>query len=396
MRNIIVISSLVDSTIREGQLDTEFLLFRTIDELAQYIEQTPVRADSLFFTKETIPHTNTALNFLSGMLVNPFLKVDSVVYITEKGSSEIPSVNYIVAEKGFNNWEIIEGYLTREYISGIVNGSLRQDTFGGKRKAVYRVPRAAYVQDRIKDRNSLNDKYEDDESYLKDVPPVNIPEQSLVDKAVVCEIKHIVGSDSEERTAFCFLIAQYLAFSGKTLIIEKDTEYHRLTEFVTKSGVQCLQIPISEFLASPNETIEKIRRSESSLICILAFERLKYSYPFISNVLYNNLASDISYFISEDDFTEAPIMQKYTVVIPSNIIGVLSTCEKLDGNYLHLCKFVGVNFQSLPETRIVNGTSLAKILSDVLEMYIEHSPILTVSSLKLGGSSYDLRSIIGG
>ena len=50
-RTIIVVSALVDATIREGQADTTFILKHTMEELAEHIESTPVRADYLYFTQ---------------------------------------------------------------------------------------------------------------------------------------------------------------------------------------------------------------------------------------------------------------------------------------------------------------------------------------------------------
>ena len=37
-RTIIVVSALVDATIREGQMDTTFILKHTMEELAEHIE----------------------------------------------------------------------------------------------------------------------------------------------------------------------------------------------------------------------------------------------------------------------------------------------------------------------------------------------------------------------
>lgn len=108
-RTIIVVSALVDATIREGQTDTTFILKHTMEELAEHIESTPVRADYLYFTQETIPHTNTTLNYLVKMLENPFLKVDKVCYITEKGAKELPSIHYIVEEKGLTIGRLLRG-----------------------------------------------------------------------------------------------------------------------------------------------------------------------------------------------------------------------------------------------------------------------------------------------
>lgn len=151
-RTIIVVSALVDATIREGQTDTTFILKHTMEELAEHIESTPVRADYLYFTQETIPHTNTTLNYLVKMLENPFLKVDKVCYITEKGAKELPSIHYIVEEKGFDNWEIVEGYLTREYVTGVITGAMRTDSFNKSARPCIESPalHISRIESRIK------------------------------------------------------------------------------------------------------------------------------------------------------------------------------------------------------------------------------------------------------
>jgi hypothetical protein len=394
MDTIIVISSYCDSTIREGQVGVDFLLFKTIEDLDAYIEATPVRANSLFFTKEVIPHTNTSLNYLASLLQKPFLKVDSVVYITEKGSQEIDAVKYLIADKEFDNWEIIEGFLTREYINGIITGSLRTESFDAKRKAVYRIPRKEYVENRLKQTGLVNEDYIDDEAYLKDVPPIPLPKDIYGEREAPCEIIHVVGCDCEERTAFVFLIAQYLAMSNRVLIVEKDVEYHRLGEYVTKSGADVFMVSVTDLLAEPAHVIDVIRGSTAKLICVAPDERISYSYQFISSLLYSNLLTDVDYFIEEDDFNEAPITEPFTVVVPTTIIGVLETCEALDGNYLQLCKFVGVRFNYLNETRLPNSNALDVLLSDVLERRVTGTPLLSISSLRIGGASYDLRSIV--
>ena len=394
-RTIVVVSALVDATIREGQPDTTFILKHTMEELAQHIESTPIRADYLYFTQETIPHTNTTLNFLTKMLENPFLKVDKVCYITEEHAKEIPSVKYIVEEKGYTNWEIVEGFLNREYVTGVITGALRTDSFNAKRKALYRVPRAAYIQDRIKNKTTLEEAYEDDEKFLKDVPPVEIPEQTIFDSEELATVIHIAGRQSEERTALAFLVAQYLAFNGKTVMLEKDVEYHMLTEFVTKSDVECRQITITDFLDDPNKWLDVIKTCNEKLVIITAIDRILYSYSFLCNILYSNLASKISFFVREDDLNEAPLEQNYIVAVPSSVIGILKTAEEIDTNYVHLMRFVGVNLQSLPETRILNSKTMDTIFSDVLEKKIHKSVIVNIRSLKIGGDAgYDLRSII--
>ncbi len=395
-RTIIVVSALVDATLREGQPDTTFILKHTLTELAEQVETTPIRANALYFTQETIPHVNTSLNFLIQLLENPFLKVDRVCYITEKGARELDSVRYIIAEKGYTNWEIIEGALTREYVTGTITGELRTDSFNRKRKALFRVPRSAYLQDRIKNQAALEERYEDDESYLKDVPPVAVPEETVFESKEIATILHVAGLYGEERTALVFLLGQYLAQEGKTVLVEKDTEWHMLTEFATKSGVPFLQIEVSEFISDPQKVLERIRTGKEKFIILTCVDRFQYSYSFIVNALYANLSTDIDYLVREDDFNETPPTTMSIIAIPASVIGVLRSCEELEYIQLKYMRFVGVNLQQLPETRILNSKSLDTMLSDLLEADVSGSIIVSINTLRIGGdeSSYDLRSII--
>jgi hypothetical protein len=326
------------------------------------------------------------------MLENPFFNVDSVTYITEQKSREIASVRYIIAEKNLINWKIEDkaDKLTREYVAGIITGSLSTELTNPQRKAVYRVPRSSYVNDRIKNREALCEIYADDETDLEEIPDVPLPADYLADREDVCELIHISGLPTKERTVFAFLIAQYLALHGKTIIIEKDKDYHTLSDYVVKSGLEHTNIDIDVLLSEPFETLDKIRRSEQNLICITAFARAEYSYPFVCNLLYNNLTDSVQSIVIEDDLNEISASKSGICIIPTNAPQIIKTCEKLPSDSV---KFVGVNLNYLAETQILNSCSLQIILSDLLEKRIAETPIVTVTSLRLGGE-YDLRSIL--
>lgn len=397
-KSVIVISSYVDSTIREYQVDVRFHLFKTLDELDQYVEQTPLRADELFVTKEVFPNVNTSLNYFMQLLENPFLKVDKITYITEVNSPEIASVNYIIDQKKYENWEIVEGHLTREYVSGIINGNLRNEVLNPKRKAVYRVPRETYLKERLKNRDSLEEEYEDDEKQLRNIPDMELPDSSISDSSNVCEIYKIVGADNDERTMFAFLTAQYLSFSGKTMILERDVDYHRLTEFVTKAELpNVMLVEVAELLSNPVQVIEKIRASSAKLIVVGAIRRVSYKYNFVLSILYNNLMSDVRYLVQEMSFEEAPSTEKYIAVFPSTIIGILNMAENINLTTLHNARFVGMDLHQLPALLINSSKAVSTILEDILEVQNISVQLIAVNSLKIGGdSTYDLRSIIEG
>lgn len=396
-KTIIVVSSYVDSTIREYQVDVHFHLFKTLDELDQYVEETPLRADELFVTNEVFPNVNTSLNYFMQLLENPFLKVDKITYITEVNSPEIASVNYIIDQKKYEGWEIVEGHLTREYVSGIINGNLRNEILNPKRKAVYRVPKETYLKERLKNRDSLEEEYEDDEKQLRGIPDMELPSTTISDSSNVCEIYKIVGADNNERTMFAFLTAQYLSFSGKTLILERDAEYHRLTEFVTKAELpNIMLVEVADLLTNPVSVIEKIRSSSAKLIVVGAIRRVHYKYSFILSILYNNLMSDVRFLVQEMSFEEAPSTEPYIAVFPATMIGVLNMAENIDLTTIHNAKFVGMDLQQLPELLINSSKTVSIILDDLLERQGTEVQLIAVTSLRIGGeSSYDLRSILG-
>ena len=396
-KSIIVVSSYVDSTIREYQTDVTFHLFKTLDELDSYVESSPLRAQEIFLTKEVFPNVNTSLNYFTQMLENPFLRIDKITYITEVDSPEIASINYIVDQKKYKNWEVVEGHLTREYVSGIINGTLRNEMVNPKRRAVYRVPKETYLKERLKNKESLEEEYVDDEKQLSDVPVIDFPEESINDQRNICEIYKVVGHDSDERTIFAFLTAQYLAFSGKVLILESDPDYHRLTEFVTKTPLSSLLlVEVADLLNNPVQTLSRIRQSTSKLIVVGAIQKVNYNYNFILSILYNNLLSDVRYIVQEMGFNEAPTTEHYVAVFPSTMIGILQLAEHIDTTTIRNVSFVGMDLNTIPALLIDNSTTVATILKDVLELPEVEVQLIAVNSLKIGGdSTYDLRSIIG-
>lgn len=394
-KTIVVISAYVDTTIKEYQRDVNFLLFRGLEDLDKYITQTPIRAETLFFTKDVIPMVNTSLEYLSSMLAKVFLHVDNVIYITERNSPELVSIKFLIKTKKYTNWDIIEGVLNREYITSIINGSGRTDISQSKRKAIYRIPRDTYIAAQNRKNRSLEDAYADDDASLEQMDDEAIPVYIPPERDKICEIYHIVGSGCDERTVTVWLLSQYLSLSGKIVIVERDSDYHKLTEYATKSGVEYRLIEIADLLAEPYQTLELARTCSEHLVIFGSVARTKYNYAFIFNLVYNYLMADIDFMVREDAFGEEPTTSKYTVAFPSNMIGALRACDGIDNNFISRANFVGVNFASLPEMQIADTQAMRDILSDVLNYPIERVSIMNVKSLKIRGSvDYDIRGVL--
>ena len=159
-KTVIIISGLVDATIREYQPDVEFKMFRTIDAMADYLGHNPIRATTLFLTKDVLGGVNTSLSVLRKLLKDDdYLVVDRVIYITEKDSEELSNVRFLIEEFELDNWSIIEGSMSRAFITEVINGTFRDDNYSAKHKAVYRRPRADYVKQQLRNKDSLAEAY---------------------------------------------------------------------------------------------------------------------------------------------------------------------------------------------------------------------------------------------
>lgn len=396
-KTIVVISGYIDNTIREYQKDVTFYLFKTLEELDTYIARTPIRADTLFFSKDVIPLVNTSLNYLVAMLDKVFFKVDNIVYITEPGSTEIESIKFLVKNKGFDNWEIVQGALTREYITSVINGSARNDFSGTRRKVVYRVPKSLYIKEHTRNSELLeSERYKDDDEAIQEMPDEKLPVYIPPEQEQTCTCYDIVGEDGMERTLFVYIMGQYLATHGKTLLLERDWKYHRLGEFVTKSGVECEVQYVEDLYANPAGVIDTIRSTSHKLIVVLARRKFEYNYSFIFNLLYNNLIDNLTYAVREDSYGEEPTESKYTVVFPNTMCGVLNMCENVNMNFIPYTKFVAIHMCTLNEMRLPTRESILPVIQDVLNnTEIQDVELLAISSLVMGVDSvYDLRSVL--
>lgn len=397
MKSIVVLSGLVDSTLKEYQKDVTFFIFKTLEELDEYVTHTPIRAETLFFTRDAIPQVNTSLNYLVNILGRVFFKVDNVIYITEPDSPELKSIDFLIKDIGMSNWEVITGALTREYVTNVINGSARDDFTNTKRKAVYRVPKEAYVRERSKQSELMEaEKYPDDDEILKEMPNEKIPVYIPPERGSICQMYDIVGDDAIERTLFSFIIAQYLATKGKTLILERDWEFHSLGECVTKSGVKCGIFYVDDILSDPLNTIEKIRDCNEKLVAVLCKRKFQYNYSFVFNLLHSRLLDYFVYAVREDVFGEEPTEGRYSVVFPNTMMGVLSMCKNINMNFIRYTKFIGVHMDTLKELRLPTTEAISAIIEDVLNTHdIQNVELVSISSLIMGiESNYDLRSVL--
>jgi hypothetical protein len=392
MLTTVILSTMVDYTIAEEQRGVKFLIFNSLETLTQYIENTPIRANNLFITKEIMQRVNTSLTYLLSALQSPFFNVDNVVYITTQMSPELRSVRYIIDERKLSNWEIEDkaSTLTREYVTGIITGLLRQDSNSVVRKAVYRVPRSEFVNNTLRSRNELQDRYVDDDADISGVLTVPTEPQILSSKPHEEQSFLIIGLPTLERSIFTFITAQYLSLQGKTIVIEHDWRYHTLSDIVAKSKIDCLNIDVEDIFLNCKDVFKQIQFTEKRLICITTKRKTTISTMFIYSLLLYNLIDIIFAYVIEGDIKDMPLFEKCICVVSLSAPDVLKLCENIRGS---IPRFVGVCRNDFQELQLLNSKSVSVLLSDLLNTKIPDVQIVQCSSMFLDGNT-DLRSIL--
>lgn len=391
----IIVSSIVDATVKESQPDVDFKMFRQLEQLGAYLETDAIRASTMFITSDVIVQPNSSFSYIIDILENnKFLKVDRVIYITEEKAPEVKVLRYLLDRYGIENWEVLEGPMTRAYVSSVIGGTLQQDKFISKRKAVIRIPRRDYLKQQMRNKESLDEEYEDDDADLMDIEDVPVPEEKVLISESHMQKRYIAGKAGEERTAFALLAAQYLSMGGKTILLENDPEFHSTTEFVTKSEVDALLIPLDRLMADTNAALQEVKETEKKLIVFICINRIEFSYKFICDLVFYNLRDSADYMIIESDLDEVPKNTDVTVVLPNTVIGCLKTCENIDIASLSFYRFVAVSFHQIQEVHIESGAVMSKLLQDLLSDTRIECPVVTVTSLRISASPYDLGKIL--
>ena len=395
-KTFIIISKLVDATVKEYQPDVDFRIFRSIDELKDEVEHTPIRAQLLFFTTEVVGGSNTAFSILHGLLDgNEFLQVDKVIYICSPSDATLNSYKYLIEDKGLTNWEYLEGELTRAFVQEVINGTYRDEMTSAKRKVVVRVPRADHVKKQLKNHTTLSEDFASDDIDLAGIESEDLPEIVIDDSPATLHYIYIAGKPIRERSAFALLAAQYVSKSHRTLIIESDPEYHTITEFVTKSKIDATCLEITEGYNNLSHYIDVIRETTTNLVVLTCIDRIPFDYRFLHTMLYYNLEKDFDYIVVESPVEDVPENTQLVVVLPSTITGLLSGCSTIDKGRIPYCNFVGVDLNDLPETHVSSGVVMSTILSDILTTSNIVCPVVTINSLKLNGAAYDLGIVLG-
>lgn len=396
-QTVVVISRLVDITLSERQRDTEFLIFKTLEELDEYSSRTPIRASALYFSDDILTIINPSLDFLYNLLQRTYVSVDKVVMVADIDSKAIDAFKMIIETNGIQNWTYISGALSREFMVGVITGSALDDSFDMKRKVVIRVPRQEYVQIKSQHLEQMRgEHYKDDDNSLEEMEDEVIIPIAPMDIEAIAQVYNIIGEPTIERRLYTFIIAQYLSLQGKTVLIESDSDYHQLGDMITKSGVKYAEFSVTDFYDDCSAVLQKIDDSNASLICILSKGKFSFNYQFLVNLIYSNLSDRIKYIMKEGNFGDEPPATPYTIVFPATVPECIKASEKVRISTLNNALFVGVHLNTPKQIRIQNSNQFIPIVEDITHSQGSiKGALVELNSLLIGGdTTYDIGSVL--
>lgn len=393
-----VVSEILDESIKSQTAVFDVRLFKSFVEFESYVEGTPIIINTLVVTSRELPFNNSNMTRLSNVVGSPFLRIDGqVIYVIDK-SFDKKVVNKFFDSNNLGVEVVVyQNDLSLRYVTDIVTGEARDVQENKIYDVVYRVRASEYMkQQSTLSYDTLDKDYITDEDDMVGVPEEEIPEDVIPEATKDLEIKYICGEDREERTAMVFLLSQYLSLSSKTIIIEHDRKYHRLTEFYTKSQLDGLFITVMEIYQNVEEVINRIKNTNKRLIVIGTIERVKYDYNFLFTLLYNNLRGYVDYMIMECDYHELPYNVN-VVYVTSNIVPeIIKMATSIKQVVIpEKTKFIGMQMNTLNPC-YVNTLEMLSIISAILQKNGLDGQVLYSGGIKLKEDTviYDIFSII--
>lgn len=396
---VFVVAANVDESIKRFCPGYAIQIFPDFPSLEEYVDTTPDIVFAIIVTEDVLQFTGSNMSRLRSVIENPFLTLTNrCVYLYSMGTSS-------ERVKAWNNQNsdflvsTYQGTINDQFIIGIINGKLRDSDEERLEEITYRYRATEYAQDqKVKKYESDNtEKYKLEDDSMVGIPDVDAPVEYTPVGNVSMEEFPIIGLPGHARTCLAFIEAQYLALSSRTLIIESDVRYHRLTDMVLKSNVECLFIDMAELFSNVNGTLDMIKTSKDNLIVVGSTTDLKYEYAYVRSLLGDVLKEFIQNFVIECDFTDTPYNGHYTVVFDDTLPDLLMCTDSLlyPVNNMNTV-FIGVR-QNTIQPYNLSTDEISDVICEVLgidEVYAQ-TVTLNGSTIKKEDSVYDLFSIIG-
>lgn len=394
---LFLVASNIDDSIKSVTPVYDITVFSTFLRFEEYINETPIKLGSIIISERDLPFTSSNVARLLEVLSAPFLTLTGkcIYLISESTPKDV--VTSFLEDNDIDIIMVYQGDLSSKFITDIVTGAARIADESETKIITYRMRASDYIMNQnIQKYETDEGRYITDEDELSVIPPISEPIIDVPSIDILSSVYYTVGKRSIERTLWAFLSAQYLALNGKTILVESDNEYYRLSDMVLRSGVKHKFISISEFTANPSAVIIDIRQCGDKLIVIGSKTRVHYDYDFIYDILLSNLSGWVDYFVRECDFEQTPYGSYYNIVCADTVPDILECCNSLlyevDEN-----KVIMIGVRMGHKTPInVTSSEMTDIVRTILEKDRLPAEVIETNGLTLRGDEvvYDVFSIL--
>lgn len=392
-----IVASNIDDSVKSVTPVYDITIFPDFLKFEEYINKTPDKIGSIIISSRELPFTGVNMGRLIDCLNAPFLRLTgNCIYLIDD-SVKRDVVQSFLDDSEVDNIICYQGDLSSRYIMEIVSGEGRDADESETEIVTYRMRASEYAnQQVIKKYETDEDKYLTDEDNLAEVPPEPEPEVVLPSIDILTNIYYTVGANEIERTLFTFIQAQYLALNGKTLIVESDVQYHRLSDMVLKSKTPYVFINIQDFIDNCSGVLNRIKNESTNLIVLGCIDRTVYDYNFIMDLLISNLTGYVDYFVKECDYSQTPYGCNYTIVCEATVPEVLRCVNSLkyDVDETKVI-MIGLRTRNLNELSITSSemTSIVQVLLNKNKL---HAEVVSAEGINLKGDeiTYDVFSLI--
>ena len=405
-KSIVVVSTMVSSLLATEMPDADVLVFNSLMSLLEYTETGCIRADTLYMSEEILGQTPVKfLTLLADQLQHtPTLRIGKMELLVAPGGNLKELTNTVAndankkatAEEERLDWRVVDAPQQRDHFVAYIKGELREEDITVQGKNVY-IERRSIYEAREARKRTLVGKYVNQEEELAEVPVEECPTISTTVSTVSCRMYTIASKQKcAERLTLSLLLCQYLAYSGRVIIVEKDFKYLSLAEAIAYAELDVLRITVEELLSDTEAALTKIRYCQQHIIAVVAEHSSDtYDYDFICNLLYYNLYRDIEFFVQMRDYKELSNSSVYIAVLPCNVSLLAEEVQHLPERYDEHATFVGVNTSKLEPLYMLDSEALSNIVAELLSFKeVKPIQILNTKSLKLGGDAYDLRGLL--
>lgn len=394
---IAVVSSECDNTITACSKFHEILLFRSFNELEKYVNTTPDIFESIVIPESELQFTASNVALLQTVIKSEFLQLqDSVLYLVDKNLENIKEIKKYFAENSEMHTVVYTGVINQTFIADIITGIARRMDESDIRVKTYRVRADEYSRlQNIRRYEDNNNEFITDEEDLKDIPEEEEPIYGFYAEDRHINNFYISGERTIERTSMSYLIAQYLSYFGRTIIIEGDPEYHTLTDIATKTDVAQSIYYIEDFYDNAKDFVTKLESSPNNLIVLGVRSRIKFNASFIADMIIHNCDVEfIRAIVTEVDYIDIPFNAYETIVIPNRSSDIIRFVDRVSSIAdIDKVNFVGVELTDLGGVNL-DYNEMKSVLTTLLSQPIYNFNLVKLGGLNLKEEGYDIFGLI--